>query len=318
MRHAHKNSASFVPRSSAKYTPFLAKEEMGLLDFIMLKLDGISRGKAKAILSSGGVLVDHVVQTHHEFPVVPGMLVEVSRHPGNDPEEDFGCYFGIIYEDDHLIVVDKADGVLSMGVGHNSLNMKMLLDRYFAQSRQRCHAHVVHRLDTRTSGVMVYAKSVDVQQTFISDWHGFVRDRRYVAVLEGQMEQPEGHIESWLHDTPWLKVVSSNVDDGGKWSSTDWRVLESNGRYSLVEFHLHTGRKNQIRVHAESLGHPVVGDRKYGAATDPVERMCLHAYILEFIHPVTSELLHFETPVPVDFMSLMDHRYRPFKPRHSK
>lgn len=279
---------------------------MPLLEYVMHCLDGISRVKAKGILSGGGIRVDGQKVTRHDFMVEPGMLVEISRRSGNDPEEDFGRYFGIVYEDDHLIVVDKADGVLSVGVGRDSLNMKRLLDDYFLATRQRFHAHVVHRLDTRTSGLMVYAKTIETQQLFINDWRGYVQDRRYVAVVDGVIDQAEGHIESWLIDTPWLKVISSPTDNGGKWASTDWKLIRTNGHCSLLELHLHTGRKNQIRVHMRDLGVPIVGDRKYGCEYDPINRMCLHAFRLAFYHPITGELLHFETPIPSDFLFIMD------------
>lgn len=294
-----------VPRVDTKFTQFLSRENMGLLDFVMKKLDGISRNKAKAILSGGGVLVDHQVQTRHDFQVVPDMLVEISKHPGPETRTrfDFGKYFNIVYEDDDVIVVDKADEVLSMGVGRNSLNMKDLLDRYFIETHQRCHAHVVHRLDTRTSGLMVYAKSVEAQQLMTADWHKTVIDRRYVAVVEGPMEKDHGHIESWLKDTPSLKIVSSRTNNGGKWASTDWRLIEQNDAFALIELHLHTGRKNQIRVHMQVLHHPIVGDYKYGSTTDHARRLCLHAFKLAFYQPRTHEPLSFETPFPSYFLS---------------
>ena len=203
-----------------------------------------------------------------------------------------------------LIVIDKADGVLSMGVGRGSLNIKILLDQYFAYTKQHCTAHVVHRLDTRTSGVMVYAKTVEVQQMLVNNWHAHVRDRRYVAVVEGTMESDHGHIESWLRDTPSRKVVSSPFNNGGKWASTDWWLLDSNDDYSLIELHLNTGRKNQIRVHMEVLGHPVVGDYKYGSIDASLNRLGLHAFRLAFMHPVTHEELEFETPFPIAFLDL--------------
>ena len=303
MRHSSSHS---VPKNKSKYTPFLSSDDMPLLDYVMKCLDGISRNKAKAILTGNGVRVDGKTVTRHDFNVKPGMLVEISRYRGAEPEEDLGRYFGVVYEDDHLIVVDKSDGVMSVGVGHNSLNMKRLLDDYFVRTRQRFHPHLVHRLDTRTSGLMVYAKTIETQQLFIHDWRGYVQDRRYVAVVEGAIDQPEGHIESWLIDTPWLKVISSKTNNGGKWASTDWKLLRTNGSLSLVELHLHTGRKNQIRVHMHDLGYPIVGDRKYGCDYDPINRMCLHAFRLAFYHPITGELLHFETPFPNDFLRLMD------------
>lgn len=307
MRHSqHRQHTAGVPRIDTKYTQFLSQDEMGLLDFVMKKLDGISRSKAKAILSGGGVLVEHVVQTHFDFQVKPGMLVEISKHPGTTGGKsrfDFSHYFTVVYEDDDVIVIDKAGEVLSMGVGRNSLNMKDLLDRYFVGTRQRCHAHVVHRLDTRTSGLMVYAKSIEVQQLMTADWHKTIIDRRYVAVVEDPMEEEKGHIESWLKDTPSMKVVSNRTFNGGKWASTDWRLLQQNSRFAMLELHLNTGRKNQIRVHMQVLHHPIVGDYKYGSTTDDARRLCLHAIKLAFYQPRTREPLHFSTPCPAYFLS---------------
>lgn len=304
MSHDHQQHKGGVPHFDAQYTQFLSREEMSLIDFVMKKLDGISRNKAKAILNTGGVLVDHEVQTRFNFQVMPNMLVEVSKHPGTSMQGrlNYQRYFDVVYEDDDVIVVDKADEVLSMGVGRNSLNMKILLDCYFADNHQRCRAHVVHRLDTRTSGLMVYAKSVEAQQLLIADWHQTIIDRRYVAVVENPMEKDYGHIESWLKDTPSLKIVSSRTDNGGKWASTDWQLLEQNDDFALLELHLNTGRKNQIRVHMQVLHHPIVGDYKYGSTTD-ARRMCLHAFRLAFYQPRTHEPLFFETPFPEYFLS---------------
>ena len=293
-----------VPRSQMKVTTFLADEEMGLFDFILKKLDGISRNKVKGLLSHEMVKVDGNVEKQYNFAVKPGMVIEVTKNPRFMPMKNFDRFFAVLYEDEHLIVVDKADGVLSMGVGRGSLNMKILLDQYFAYTKQHCTAHVVHRLDTRTSGVMVYAKSVEVQQLLVHNWHAHVRDRRYVAVVEGAMESDHGHIESWLRDTPSRKVVSSPFNNGGKWASTDWWLLDSNDDFSLIELHLNTGRKNQIRVHMEVLGHPIVGDYKYGSIEDSLGRLGLHAFRLAFVHPITGEELEFETPFPTCFLDL--------------
>ena len=185
-----------------------------------------------------------------------------------------------------------------MPVGAGSLNMKTMLDSHFTETRQRCKAHVVHRLDARTSGLMVYAKSVEVQQKMTADWHSTIIDRRYVAVVDGVMEEPQGRVESWLHDTDRMVVVSSPVDDGGKWAATEWELVEQAQERSLLFLHLLTGRKNQIRMHMADIGHPVVGDGKYGHQDDPGSRMCLHAFRLAFHHPVTGEPLYFETPIP--------------------
>ena len=293
-RHDHR-----VPRNDDKAVVREVKQPATLLDFVMQALDGISRNKAKSILAHGGVTVDDRVQSHVDFPLDPGSVVKIRRHAR--PSSAVNPHYRIVYEDRWVVVVDKQQGVLSMPVGAGSLNMKSLLDRHFAETRQRCTAHVVHRLDARTSGLMVYAKSVEVQQQMTADWHQTVIDRRYVAVVDGIMEEPTGKVESWLHDTDRMVVVSSPVDDGGKWAATEWEVVETGPARSLLFLHLLTGRKNQIRVHMADLGHPVVGDGKYGHQVDPGKRMCLHAFRLAFNHPVTGEPLYFETPIPYYF-----------------
>ena len=281
-----------------------------LLDFLMKKYDGISRNKAKAVLSKGGVMIDGTVVTQFDHQLEEGMVVEVSKKPRGEVHDVERHFFDIVYEDNDIVVVNKAPGVLSMGVGENSLNMKMLLDDYFARTRQKCRAHVVHRLDVRTSGLLLYAKTIESQCELVDNWQTIVTDRRYVAVVEGMMSKNSGHIESWLTDTPSRKVVSSPVPDGGKWASTDWRMIDTCGEYSLLELHLHTGRKNQIRVHMQVLGHPIVGDFKYGATSDPVGRLGLHAFKLAFYHPITHKPLSFETKYPSEFTSLFDRSSR--------
>ena len=309
MRHPKNKAVCGVKRVDTKYTQFVAREEMGLLDFVMKKLDGISRSKAKSILSGGGVLVEHEVVTQFDFKVQPEMIVEISKHPGGSRARfDYTPFFDVVYEDDDVIVVNKADEVLSMGVGRNSLNMKDLLDRYFVETRQRCTAHVVHRLDARTTGLMMYAKSVEVQQMLTADWKKTIIDRRYVAVVEGEMEQDEGHVKSWLKDTDSMKIISSRTNNGGKWAWTDWRLLKKHNGLSQVELHLHTGRKNQIRVHMSVIHHPIVGDYKYGARMEGAKRMCLHAFRLAFHQPRTGEELYFETPFPAYFNSFFSEK----------
>lgn len=293
---SHRPHDHRVPRNDDKAIVREVRQPAKLLEFVMKTLDGISRNKAKSILAHGGVTVDERIQTHVDFPLDEGSVVKIRRHAR--PSGMTSPHYRIVYEDRWIVVVDKQQGVLSMPVGAGSLNMKSLLDRHFAETRQRCSAHVVHRLDARTSGLMVYAKSVDVQQQMTQDWHSTIIDRRYVAVVDGIMENPQGRVESWLHDTDRMVVVSSPVDDGGKWAATEWELVEQGPERALLFLHLLTGRKNQIRVHMADIGHPVVGDGKYGRQDDPGNRMCLHAFRLAFHHPVTGEPLYFETPIP--------------------
>ena len=230
------------------------------------------------------------------------MKVTVSRTKKAAPFKS--RYIRIVYEDRYLIVVDKSVGVLSMAAGHSSLNVKAILDGYFDSTGQKCRAHVVHRLDRETSGLMVYAKDMETEQILEHNWHDIVYDRRYVAVVSGEIVDEGGTISSWLKDNSSYITYSSPVDNGGKFSVTHFTVLNRTTTHSLVEYKLETGRKNQIRVHTSDIGHPVCGDLKYGNGDDPIGRLCLHAYMLCFFHPMTRERMEFQTPIPSTFKQL--------------
>ena len=285
-----------------KYDHYVVDHEAPLLEYLLQTLQGQSRSKTKATLQGRGVLVDGKCVTQFDFPLQPGMKVSVSKSKRNN--QFTSRYVSIVYEDKYLIVVDKAPGILSMAAGHSSLNVKSVLDDYFAKSKQRCHAHVVHRLDRDTSGLLVYAKDMETEQTLEHNWHDIVYDRRYVAVLSGEMEEDGGTIANWLKDNKAYVTYSSPVDNGGKYAVTHFHTLARTTEHSLVEFKLETGRKNQIRVHAADMGHPVCGDSKYGNGDDPVHRLCLHACLLCFYHPVTRERMEFESPIPSSFKNL--------------
>ena len=285
-----------------QYDQYVVDREAPLLDWMLSVLPG-SRTKIKAILQGRGIKVDGKQITQFDFPLKPGMKVSVSKSKKNDTFKS--RYVNIVYEDRWLIVVEKKVGILSMAAGHSSLNVKSVLDDYFKRTRQKCNAHVVHRLDRDTSGLMIYAKDMQTEQLLERDWHGTVYDRRYVAVVQGQMEKDSGTVESWLTDNKMFITYSTNYDNGGKYAITHYRTLKRSADYSLVELKLETGRKNQIRVHMQDLQHPVVGDLKYGSDVDPIGRVCLHAFRIEFFHPITHELLSFETPIPSAFQGLL-------------
>ncbi len=285
--------------SSLRYTPFRVKEGCTLLDFIQKALDGVSHNRAKAILTGGGVRVDHKNTRQFDLELHPGQLVEISkRKPKGELQSKF---VKIVYEDPQIIVIEKAPGILSMASSHHSFCVKQVLDDYFHRTHQKCNAHVVHRLDRDTSGLLVYAKTLEAEQILEHNWRDIVTDRRYLALVSGELPQKQGSVESWLKDNKAYFTYSSPTDNGGKYALTHYRVLKANGRHSLVELKLETGRKNQIRVHMQDLGHPVCGDTKYGNGDDPIGRLALHAFRLNFYHPITGEPLKFETPVPKGF-----------------
>ena len=283
------------------YDHYVVAEDSLLLEWLLANLKA-SKTKVKATLQGRGIKVDGKTVTQFDFPLRKGMKISVSKSKRNDLFKS--RYVKIVYEDRYLVVIEKNVGILSMAAGHKSLNVKSVLDDYFKKSRQKCHAHVVHRLDRDTSGLMIYAKDMMTEQALEHDWHQIVYDRRYVAVVSGEMEQDEGTIANWLKDNKAYVTYSSPVDNGGKYAVTHFRVLNRTTRYSLVEYQLETGRKNQIRVHSADMGHPVCGDVKYGNGDNPLHRLCLHAYMLCLHHPVTGENLEFETTIPATFRSL--------------
>lgn len=284
-----------------QYNHYIVKEPSELLAWLMENLHD-SRTKIKATLSGKGIKVNGKIVTQFDYPLVPGMKIAVSKTKQNNQFKNH--YIKLVYEDRYLVVIEKKPGILSMAAGHSSLNVKTVLDNYFKQTRQRCQAHVVHRLDRETSGLMIYAKDKQTELALEADWHNIVFDRRYVAVLSGEVVDNEGTIANWLKDNKSYVTYSSPVDNGGKYAVTHFHVLARTYEHSLVEFKLETGRKNQIRVHAADMGHPVCGDIKYGNGDDPLGRLCLHAFKLCFYHPINHRPMEFETELPQTFRKL--------------
>ena len=283
------------------YMQYTGEAENTLLEYLFSVVKE-SRNKVKLTLKGRGVKVNGKVVTQFDYKLLPGMTVSVSQTKRNDTFKN--RFVKLVYEDRWLVIVEKNVGILSMAAGHSSLNVKSVLDDYFLKSRQKCRAHVVHRLDRDTSGLMIYAKDMETEQILEHNWHDIVYDRRYVAVVSGEMEENEGTIANWLKDNKAYVTYSSPTDNGGKYAVTHFHVLDRTTEHSLVEYQLETGRKNQIRVHSADMGHPVCGDVKYGNGDDPLHRLCLHAYVLFFTHPITGERMEFDTPIPSQFRHL--------------
>nr|WP_315091292.1 RluA family pseudouridine synthase [uncultured Alloprevotella sp.] len=289
-------------KSQQLFTSFVVKTATTLLPFIQHCLSGISRSKAKSIMAGGGVRVDRAVVKQFDYELQPGMRVEISRRkPKNELSSKF---VRIVYEDSQIIVIEKAIGILSMASMNHPYCVKTILDEYFRRTHQKCTAHVVHRLDRDTSGLLVYAKTQRAEQILENNWQSIVTDRRYVALVSGRMEEKEGVVRSWLKDNKAYFTYSSETDNGGKYAVTHFKTIKAADRYSLVDLKLETGRKNQIRVHMKDLNHPVCGDIKYGNGDDPIGRLALHAFRLNFFHPITGEPLRFETSYPKNFLSV--------------
>ena len=293
-------------------TVFRVEAHGELMSFLLSKLGGMTRTSVKQLLSQRRVTVNAGIQTRHDTPVKPGDMVQINQGRGN--VELRHPKLRVIYEDNALIVVEKKNGLLTVPYNPKSSEMTAysILKDYVRKQSNRNTVHVVHRLDRETSGVLVFAKSAELQEYMRTYWKQLVTRRTYVALVEGHLEQKEGTITSWLtEDSHTAMVYSSQTDNGGQKAVTHYKLIKTATigegdqaiPISLVELNLETGRTNQIRVHMQSIGHPVMGDRKYGHGNEfsPIDRLCLHARTLEFIHPMTERKVRFEAPLPKEF-----------------
>jgi len=286
--------------------PFREGDPTELMAYLMARMS-IARNAAKGLLAHRLVYVNNKIETKHDAPVRGGSTVKISRE--KDRKEFSSQLLDIVYEDNYILVVNKREGLLSIStVREKERTAHSILSEYVKRSNKLHHIFIVHRLDRETSGLMVFAKDEKTKKTLQDYWHEIVQDRRYMAIVGGTPDPAEGTIRSYLKDNQSYITYSSKENNGGDWSVTHYRTLKSKNGFSLMEMKLETGRKNQIRVHLQDIGHPIIGDIKYGDATSPIGRLALHAFRLHFFHPITGELMKFETPQPIAFKKIFNPR----------
>ncbi len=291
-----------VPGQPPRGRKVIVNEKNTLLPFLLELLKEQSRSSVKALLMHGQISVNGKSTTQFDTPLEPGDEVFISYDRSrkvafNNP------LLNIIWEDDFLIVVNKREGLLSVSTQKvRERTAYHILSDYLKRSDPRNKLFVLHRLDRDTSGLMMFAKTRAVQEQMQSNWNEMITERAYVAVVEGRPEQNSGLVNTQLKENAQARVYV--VSEGGKDAITRYKVLKSNGKYSLLELSLETGRKNQIRAQMEYIGHPIAGDFKYGAETSPAGRVMLHAQKLYFIHPETGEEMRFDTRIPDAFKSI--------------
>lgn len=212
----------------------------------------------------------------------------------------------LVFEDRDLIVIDKPAGLLTIATERERERTAYALLFDHVQSRKSAwRIFIVHRLDREASGLLVFAKNEAVKRHLQDQFHTHMARRTYRAVVEGRMKDDKKTYSSHLADTPAFRSRSVRNPADGKLAVTHVTVLKRSPHRTLIEVELETGRKHQIRVHLSEAGHPIVGDERYRAQTDPIRRLALHATSLRFIHPATGKAMTFDAPMPGSFATLV-------------
>lgn len=314
---------------------FTVAHDGSLLQYLFEIFPAQSRTGVKNMLSKGQILVNGKSCTAFDQPLFRGDTltvlpkgISIARATRDDAREEVEkAGVKILFEDAYYLVVDKPSGMLSISTahgsaaksGHREKTLYALLSAYVkvnarmqrkedllsgvAPDRSTAKIWIVHRIDKGTSGALVFAKSERAKDILQSKWKDLVLERKYLAFLEGKVEKPVGAVQSWLVENPKSLKMNSFPEEvkDGQLAITHYKVLQRTRHYTQAAFSLETGRKNQIRVHAADLGHPVAGDDKYGAQTDPIHRLALHAATLVFRNPYSQKMVRCHSPLPESF-----------------
>ncbi|MDE7024809.1 MAG: RluA family pseudouridine synthase [Paramuribaculum sp.] len=274
------------------------------MEFLIQNMRDHKRTTIKELLKHNQVAVNGLPITQFNHALNPGDDVKINFT--REWRVFYHRRMKLVYEDDDIIVVNKGYGLLSMGTDKiKDGTAYSILREYVKWQSPKNKLFIVHRLDRDTSGLMMFAKNEKAKDTMQHNWNNMVLNRKYLAVVEGKVEEPEGVIRSYLTENAEHEVYSTQDEKNGQLAVTRYKTLACKNGYTLLEVELDTGRKNQIRVHMKEMGHPITGDRRYGAESSPIHRLALHAQTLRFVHPVTRKEMNFETPIPAGFSKMV-------------
>lgn len=276
---------------------YIAPIEISLLEALAKLSPQSSKNTLRAWIKEGRVQVNNNIVKNPSTSVLKDQCVTVGQRkkmirPG----------IPILFEDNDFVIVNKPIGLLSVATAfEKGETMHAILKEHYHPRK----VFVVHRLDQDTSGVMVFALNQEASDKLKDLFEVHAIERAYTAIVEGQPSPSSGTWKSYQYEDSLYMVHETPDETKGRLAITHFQTLAYARRYSRIQLQLETGRKNQIRVHCQSAGHPVVGDKKYGAQSNPIKRLCLHAHLLAFQHPFTKKELRFESPVPEEFYRLV-------------
>lgn len=296
-------------KTTPKSDTFTVETEGPLLESLIAAFPRKSRKLLKAVLRDQQIRVNNSTIAQFDHPLKVGQVVEVCWQKTSPQKHPHGL--NIVFEDEDIIVVNKPAGLLTVATDKEKRKTAYaLLSDYVKSDDPDNKIFIVHRIDRETSGLLLFAKNEEIKHKIQETWITTIKERTYVAVVEGEIKRHSGTITSYLNESKAFIVYSSQNPKVGKKAVTHYRTLKSNKDFSLLQVNLETGRKHQIRVHLQDIGHPVAGDTKYGSKIKPIGRLALHAQGLVFTHPKTNELCSFETGIPEKFNQLFSSNER--------
>ena len=301
------------PKKPLTTATFVVKRSDELLNFLLGKYEGkLSRNSVKKLLSDRKVLINGSMTTQFNYPLAKDDEVAIAKNPIRTKPVRSAAPVPqvpsikpyIIYEDAEFLAVNKPAGLLSVESDKENTCAYQMAVEYLKKIDVRCRPYILHRIDKETSGVLVFAKDIKIHSMLKMHWNEDVTMREYYAVVDGHPDEESGRLVNYLKENQNHMVYVTN-DPRGKKAITNYETVASSKDYSLLRVVIETGRKNQIRAQMNEIGHPILGDDKYARIPSPIGRLCLHASVLEFIHPVTKKPMRFTAPVPSEFKTIV-------------
>ena len=287
---------------SERISTFKVNKESTLFDFLQQVFKEKSKTSIKQILSNKLVQVDNNYQTHVSFTVKPGNTVVVGKKELKQVKPTFNL--NILFEDDYLMAVLKPEGLLCNATEKEKLKtLSTYVSSQFKANNPGKLVYLVNRLDRDTSGIVIFAKSMDIKTLMVNAWGETMKNSSFLAIVEGVVKPKDGEIISYLRESKAMKVHASKNQTYGNEAITEYVTVGNRKNSSMLEVAQKTNVKNQIRVQLQEIGHPIVGDKKYGAKTNPIGRLGLHFYRVEFIHPITKKMIEIKSKAPRGFIN---------------
>ena len=279
----------------------VVKNDGELLEYLYSNLD-MPKKRIKQYLTHGSIYVNNNKVTQYNYKIIKGMNIVINTDNKNNKK----LPFDVLFEDNHIIVVNKPSGLLTIATPkEKEKTLYHIVRDYVIQKDKNKKIFIVHRLDKDTSGIVIFAKDEKTKNKLQENWNDYVKLREYIGIVYGNIDKKEGQIIQKLKETKTNLVYVSH-DNEGKEAITNYKVIKENDNYSMLQIEIETGRKNQIRVAFASINHPIVGDKKYGDKKDKNLRLYLHANRLKIFYPELKKDILFETATPTEFKKIMN------------